>query len=136
MNPGTQAPQRSQHKNANMPTPTERTLEVLAERIAVLERAFTDYKDHHIVVHDLLAQLITARATDIQRRLEAMNELRAQIDNERGRYVTRELYDTKTDDINERINLQEQFASNIQGRMLVAGAVILAITGFLVKFLK
>ena len=119
-----------------MPTPTERTLEDLAERIAVLERAFMDYRQHHDVVHNLLGDLVTAKATDIQRRLEAMNELRAQIENERGRYVLRDVYDIKVNDINERINLQAQFASDIKGRMLVAGAVILAISSLLVKFLK
>jgi len=60
-------------------------------------------------------------------RLDEMNALRAQITEERGTYMTRELFDKVNDAVEARVRYLEAFKSNIQGQMLAGGAVILLI---------
>lgn len=93
---------------------------------------------------ELRAEAMRASASEvalakeaIAYRLEGMNELRQQIAEERGMYVPRAIYDT----LDKRMQLQEQFAANIHGRiwMLVAlstvitSAIAIAVNIFLKK---
>lgn len=82
--------------------------------------------------------IILARVA-LDKRLEEMNELRKQIDHERGKYLPRDLYDkehdafrdsiyTKFDSLREtlssRVSLLENSKSNLEGRMWAIGAMI------------
>ena len=115
------------------------------------------------MVRDYLAQLrdadqvaISKAEESVNKRLEAMNELRAQITSERGEFVRSDTYSARHDELIARINFLEQAnvglqgqvaaltalparinllennASNIQGRMAVVAAVITVIITFVV----
>lgn len=71
-------------------------------------------------------------------RLEGMNELRSQINNERGAYVPREIYD-KTNELREkRIQDLELLIANMKGRIWAfsfLSAGIVSIIAFFVNLL-
>jgi len=61
---------------------------------------------------------------EVDRRLDAMNELRDQIDSERGRYVEREMYDQRHQDLERRVGGVEGRLSNIEGGIQIRAATI------------
>ena len=63
--------------------------EGLSSRLAVLE----EWQRAHPDTHRLEAENAVARREAVDLRLHEMNALRRQIDNERGTFITRELYD-------------------------------------------
>ncbi len=86
------------------------------------------------------AALVIARS-DVNRRLDEMNELRRQIDTERGKYMDRETYvrehttlresmavriDTLRDTLDTRLKALENTKSNLEGRVWAIGAGISA----------
>ena len=115
------------------------------------------------MVRDYLAQIREADQTAIakaeeavNRRLEGMNELRAQIASERAEYVRNDTYSARHDEIltrqnsleqslvqlreqliglagiPARVNTLENGASNVQGRLTVAAAVVTVVITFVV----
>jgi len=58
-------------------------------------------------------QLRHAHEREIERRLDGMNELREQINRERGSFVSREMYDTKNEQLATRTSASETKLSNI-----------------------
>jgi hypothetical protein len=62
---------------------------------------------------------------DIDRRLDAMNELRAQITLERTEFVTRAWYTQAHDALEERLRTVEQFKSNIDGKIYMLGGLLI-----------
>ena len=82
----------------------------------------------HERVHVLEQDAIGLARAAIEAKLEGMNELRAQINTERGQYVTRAIYDAQMDVLrnstDSRLKLLEQSKSNIEGRMWMMGAGI------------
>ncbi len=89
----------------------------------------------HQHVHEMEQAAITEAKRIIDVRLGDMNELRDQIDSERGRYVTRELYDEQhavlRDQFDIRLKLLETAKSNMDGRLWMMGAGISAGVVFL-----
>lgn len=79
-------------------------------------------------------------ALDIDRRLEAMNEFRAQITNERGQYLLRDWYEREHMGLSNRIRDMEMGRSMDSGfaaahhdsyaRMLGIGGVLVALLGW------
>jgi hypothetical protein len=65
---------------------------------------------------------------DVDRRLESMNELRAQINTERGSYVLRDRYDadhaTLRDSVDARLKILESVRANLEGRIWMLGGAI------------
>ena len=83
-------------------------------------------KEHsrvHIAEHEAIAKAESA----VNQRLEGMNELRSQINAERGRYVTRENFETVNSSVDTRLKMLENKSSNTEGRMWVIGAVVIVI---------
>ena len=86
---------------------------------------------------------ISTKVLDL--RLAAMNELRDQINSERGRFLTRETFDQSRDQtkldmekIDSRLRSIENEISNQKGRMVMLGSVItvgLIIFQIIMKFL-
>lgn len=72
---------------------------------------------------------------DVDHRLHAMNELRSQISEERGRYLLRESYDEQhnalRDSVDVRLKLLENMKSNVEGRVWMMGAFIMVLTIFI-----
>jgi alkylation response protein AidB-like acyl-CoA dehydrogenase len=111
-------------------SPDESTItlrELLEQRIDALEKAWQTRIEDHRRTHE-------AAADSIERRLGEMNQLRHQIESERGDYVRRDTLDDKltaaTSEFRElaranaaRISILENGAANLQGRIAVAAAV-------------
>jgi len=116
--------------------------ELLESRFMQLEQRIEESQRTHSAVH-AVAEL------NINRRLDEMNELRDQITEERGRYITRDQLDSRLGQtIAEyhalaernaaRLSILESQVSNLQGRLWAFGAavtVLIAGAALLVKFL-
>lgn len=116
-----------------------------------------------LMVRDYLAQIrtgdqvaISKAEESVNKRLEQMNELRAQITQERGEFVRSDTYSARHDELIARLNVLEQGqvstigqlsglaalaakvnlletgAANIAGRMTIVAAVITVIITFVV----
>jgi hypothetical protein len=86
-------------------------LPALDRRITVLEAWQISHPDTHRL--EGVALNVAKEATD--KRLEAMNDLRKQIDNERGSFITRELYDR------EHLRLRDDIANLAKSRDSASG---------------
>ncbi len=75
------------------------TKPTIKERVSKLE----EWRQHHPDIHRLENVARQIAAKDIDRRLEAMNELRRQIEEERGVYLTRDLYDREHGTLSGRV---------------------------------
>ena len=73
------------------------------------------------------ARALNLAKSEIDRRLEEMNQMREQINRERSSYVTRELFDRMHATLEDRVWKVEQFKSNIDGRLLAAGGLFVLI---------
>lgn len=86
------------------------------------------WEREHIERHVQLTAALSIARGDMNRRLEGMNELRVQVENERGRYVTRDLYDREhaslRDTMDQRLKFLETNRSNLEGRLWAVGAAI------------
>ncbi len=81
----------------------------------------------HERVHSLEEEARRLATVDVDRRLQGMNEFRAENLEDRGKYVTREVLDGKLEALDTRLKLIENARSNLEGRLWVFGAVILLI---------
>lgn len=126
------------------------------------------YQDAHMAVHRAEAHALrTAREGDekaleiaskeIDRRLEGMNQIREQMNSERGMYITREQYDvnriardtqlsiirdaaqtqlnTIRDTMDNRLKILETSKSNMEGRIWMMGAAVTTFVLLLQTFL-
>jgi hypothetical protein len=105
----------------------------------IFRKLISQWQVQHLERHKLEQQALSiARNADnmalalakaeIDRRLEGMNELRAQITDERGRYVLRDMYDEQhaqlRDNVDARLKALENIKSNMEGRLWAIGAAI------------
>lgn len=89
-------------------------LAALEARLHALERqAARDYEQ--------IEKMTAMAKNEVDRRLEGMNELRSQIQNERQEYVRRDRMEALLEAADRRIQGIEQFMYNLQGRMTVTG---------------
>jgi len=88
------------------------------ERLVLQERELREENQRHVY-----RETEQARAS-IDLRLDAMNELRAQITNERGNYLARDSFDRLHNALEERIRLIETFKANMDGRFLMLGGIM------------
>lgn len=97
--------------------------------------------------HKLLASAIDRAGQDIDRRLEEMNQFRAQIQEERGEFLTKMEYEsrhreleirlsTTKDGQDKRIGALELAKSNMDGRIWALGAGITILTVMVNMFFR
>jgi hypothetical protein len=99
------------------------------------------WQEQHMHQHDLEqhalqvarsgdAVALAIAREDVNRRLEGMNELRTQINEERGRFLQRDRYEAERDSNREstdvRLKSLETNKSNLEGRMWAIGAALSA----------
>lgn len=60
---------------------------------------------------------------NMEHRLDGMNEFRAQLSAQQRTFVTRELFDTRTSFVDERVNAINNWRSNMEGRMYVLASI-------------
>ncbi len=111
------------------------------------DERWTAHRREHALENEALRVLETAQQralelarADVDRRLEAMNELRAQITNERGNYISRAEYEAKHEQLVERIQTLETGQAALLGRLTVvaalAGLAVSVIASIALKFLN
>jgi len=100
-------------------------------RFAALETMMKTGVEAHHREHSQLDTQKARDEADVNRRLEAMNELRSQINSERGLYVTRPLLDSQLEALHRqnqdnRTRLEElsRQLADIQGRFWMAGTAL------------
>ena len=74
----------------------------------------------HFAVESEIKSLKEARnlaRSELERRLEGMNEFRDQLRSQAGTFVTREVADTRYGIIDKRVKTLEEKRSNLEGRM-------------------
>jgi DNA repair exonuclease SbcCD ATPase subunit len=81
-----------------------------------------EWERAHEHVHELEHEAINKAEDAVNLRLEGMNELRAQINTERGKYVTRETFDAVNSSTDGRLKTLENNKSNLEGRFWAIGA--------------
>ncbi len=121
-----------------VPDPIEKCIEALEQGILHERELRERWEQNHIETHrNELRERILA-ASEINRRLDEMNQLRAQIENERGRYVVTEVYTKAQENLrdqlyaldrrmDDRLKLLENLSANVQGRLWMMGATISAV---------
>lgn len=88
----------------------------------------------HMREHEQSNVAIDTARNEVNRRLAEMNELRAQINVERGEYLSRHEYEAKHDALIERINSMERSRANLEGRFWAIGAAVVVIQ-LVIRFL-
>lgn len=61
---------------------------------------------------------------EVDRRMEGMNELRAQIEQERGQYMTRELYDQRHEALVGRVGRLDNRLATLEGGTQIRAATV------------
>jgi hypothetical protein len=90
----------------------------------------------HMEMHVTMDKARDIAGADINRRLEGMNELRTQINSERGLYLSREVFDREhaqlSREMDTRLKALETKGSNLDGRMWTVGTIMTIIITFTV----
>ena len=71
---------------------------------------------------------VVVALTDLGRRLDEMNQFRAQINLERNTFMTKDLFDAKHNELGTKVEALALAKSNLEGRMWMLGAFIGAAT--------
>jgi uncharacterized protein YPO0396 len=82
---------------------------------------------------------ISLARQEIDRRLSDMNELRKQIESERGSFIHRDIFDRMHGLLETRVHALEMYKSNMDGRFIMLGGMLLAAQiamGIVLHFLK
>ncbi len=89
----------------------------------------------HELVHQSESKALETAKGSIDQRLDEMNALRLQITQERGEFISRDLYDREHTSLREqfdvRVKALENSNANMQGRIWMMGAVISLIVSLL-----
>jgi hypothetical protein len=101
---------------------TDPEIITLREHFAAL---MEQYAKSHAREHELLAESVDHTRENLELRLEAMNQFRAQILSERGTMVTRELYDTQHEVLSKRVGSLERMNSKLIG---IGAALVFVMT--------
>jgi hypothetical protein len=111
----------------------------IRERLVRLESRWKGLKQ----LQKAAKEAIQLALEDLNRRLSEMNELRRQIDGERGTYVRREWFDQVHHTLEERVKTLELTVTATRGRdepvvalgKWIAGILMLVIVGIIAHFL-
>jgi hypothetical protein len=102
-----------------------------------VDTLFRQYKESHDKEHRLIEKSVDAARDAMDIRLDHMNEFRAQIQSERGDFVTRERFNAVTEILSTRLGNLEVAFSDFKGRVLGIGsgiAVFLVIIELVLRF--
>lgn len=91
------------------------------------------WQSDHMHVHELEREALDKAETAVNSRLEGMNELRAQINTERGTYATRDYVDTVNSSTDGRLRRLENSRSYAIGWVAAVGIAFSVVMYFLGK---
>ena len=80
------------------------------------------WEGHHRE-HEMEQKALEVARAEIERRLEGMNELRAQITSERGNYIARAEFEAKHEQITQRLGSLETLQAGVLSRLTVVAAL-------------
>src|SRR5207253_2713966 len=80
--------------------------------------------DAHVREHILLKEAIDAAHAVLEARLTAMNEFRAQIQNERHEFLKKGEYAIRYEQLEKRIGKLEKDGANLDGKFWMLGSVL------------
>ena len=115
----------------------EPTVEVLRERLKALEERLTQHEVTSLREAELVETAVERARQEVDRRLEAMNELRRQVTDERGMYVTRDRMDANIQSMASRIEIMERAWANLTGRLWSLGVglgIVVILANLLIRF--
>jgi hypothetical protein len=113
--------------------------ELLEARIQALKEEMAQRFESHHREHEKEFEAVSLARREMERRLDGMNELRRQIDSERGQYIGREQYEASHNQMRDRIQNLETIIANFQGRFWMVAAVpsiAMIILNLILYFLK
>jgi hypothetical protein len=102
-----------------------------------LEKALDDRFKAHNREHELISKSIVRAREVVDNRLEGMNELRAQINSERGQFVERQNFDTYKDGIATQMGAIASRIGSLESRLTTIAAVaafLMPVAIFVVNF--
>lgn len=120
--------------------------EYVESRFVAFGARLDAYVNQHREMHEKMAEQLVASAAAVDRRLEGMNELRTQLNMERGQFVTRDMLDQRSSAVDirfqdlgkrmdqrfeeqtKRISDMERAKANLEGRMATWGAFLMAVS--------
>jgi hypothetical protein len=103
----------------------------------VTTQRFEDFIKAHQREHELEQLALGEARTNIDQRLRGMNEIREQINKERGQYVDRDVFDAKLGIFDERFNKLEKSVTQIQSAnatWLIAIGVFFTLVQIVLRF--
>ena len=129
--------------------PCDEPLSALRQRLIALEDRLTEYQKTGVRESELEAKAVERTRQEMERRLNEMNEFRAQLATERATYVTRDMLETKISSvmarleqnplanaarieaIQKRVEELERDRANLQGRFWAGGVALSALVTLL-----
>lgn len=96
------------------------------------EVSLREYFEKELELRDRAVEL-ASKAMDY--RLERMNELREQINNERGHFVSETMYSERHKELQRRLTNLELWRANLTGRVVGVGLIAIVFTGVLTALL-
>ena len=103
---------------------------------AYTDRVLELFREAHQREHAAIREALAVAQKDVDRRLEAMNHMREQINEERSHYLSREMYDREHKSLADRVVFLEQTNANFQGRLWMLGAFVGLAVAVVSWFLK
>jgi len=111
---------------------------ILERDLAALDRLLSSHRVGHEREHELLMQAVEEFKSYLKSKLIEMNEVRAQIGEERGAYITRDALDARmagieshisalSQSMDSRLKAIETKVANYDGRLWMIGAVMTAL---------
>lgn len=93
----------------------------------------TAYRAHIEQRFGQIEKAVDLANKEMERRLSLLNEFRAQSVDEQKQFATREVVDTRMDNLDKRLSASERWQSNMEGRMYV-GMILLGLLGVGLRF--
>ena len=101
----------------------ERLLDLNA-KIASLEARTEAHDKQEAIIYEMRDKELVAAAQAVDKRLEAMNEMRSQLKDQAATFLLRNDYIVAHADLTKRIGQVELFQANQEGRVWSVGAVL------------
>jgi hypothetical protein len=90
-------------RSGSDPANSAQEIAVLRAELRGLEEQHQQWAIHHVREHALIQEAVGKAEASVDKRLEGMNELRAQITSERAVYLTRAVYDAAHAELRSRV---------------------------------
>ena len=101
------------------------------------EKADADYRSYLTERFERLDRAVSLANAQLERRLDLLNEFRAQSLDEQDRFATREVMDSRLDGVIERLNRTERWQAGMEGKFAmisVGGGILIVVVNVVLRF--